>query len=360
MEVKRRQQIVDKAALLLGSLLLTLAIVEAGFRVLGIEAQYVPERRDELIPLDGQPAQPLPHGLAANAIYRSTYASDPRGYFGEGHRIDHLLNAEGWRGAEHELGKTPNTFRVLGLGDSYLFGTGVRFEDTVGAQLEAGLTKMMPGRGVEVINTAVSGYNTRQERDLLVNRGLAYDPDLVILYFVPNDLEPSRSDTAGDIDFYTNYTAIYMRPDGLSRYSRAWGWARQRFLVAYRARNYIRAMLDDFRDDSEKWVRTRAALDDIRRICRTQKIPLLVVIFPFFHELDGDYPFQPIHDLVREHSLAAGIPVLDLRETYRDYSGPELWVHPTDQHPNEIAHGVAAEAILSRLMDQPTGFGLPR
>ena len=82
-------------------------------------------------------------------------------------------------------------------------------------------------------------------------------------------------------------------------------------------------------------------------------IGLLVVIFPFFHELDGDYAFQPVHDIVRGHCEEEGIPVLDLRDAYSGFNGPELWVHPTDQHPNEIGHRIAADAIVRWLAERP-------
>jgi len=49
---------------------------------------------------------------------------------------------------------------------------------------------------------------------------------------------------------------------------------------------------------------------------------------------------------------AEQIPVLDLRETFRSFHGPELWVHPTDQHPNEQAHKLAAEAIAQKILNE--------
>ena len=39
------------------------------------------------------------------------------------------------------------------------------------------------------------------------------------------------------------------------------------------------------------------------------------------------------------------IPVLDLQPAFDGFDGPELWVHPNNQHTNEIAHKVAAEAM---------------
>ena len=49
---------------------------------------------------------------------------------------------------------------------------------------------------------------------------------------------------------------------------------------------------------------------------------------------------------------SAGVPLLDLRPIYQDFSGPELWVHESDQHPNELAHRMAAEAVHAQLRDQ--------
>jgi hypothetical protein len=37
--------------------------------------------------------------------------------------------------------------------------------------------------------------------------------------------------------------------------------------------------------------------------------------------------------------------VLDLFDAFRGRDGPSLWVHPTNQHPNEEAHAIAAEAL---------------
>ncbi len=86
-------------------------------------------------------------------------------------------------------------------------------------------------------------------------------------------------------------------------------------------------------------------------ICEQRSIGLCVVIFPFFHKLNGDYPFQAIHNTVAAFCQREAIPVLDLRDHYADFDGPELWVHPMDQHPNEMAHKIAARAIARFLTE---------
>ena len=41
--------------------------------------------------------------------------------------------------------------------------------------------------------------------------------------------------------------------------------------------------------------------------------------------------------------------VLDLQPAFAGHDGPELWVHPTNQHPNEIGHRIAGTALYEFL-----------
>ncbi len=340
------------AALAIGSLVLTLALTEGTFRLLGIRAEWHRPRRD-LLAREGtpRPQSDLLEVEAPFSVIRSVYDSDPRGYFGPQCFVDHVHNSAGFRDSEHTIAKPADTVRILGLGDSYLWGQGVRGEDVVLARLGRELGGLSEGRRVETINTGFSGANTVFERDLLNARGLDYDPDLAIVHFVLNDVEDDVDRPGPRIEFFDNYTTLYLSPDALSAWSNLWGWARQRCLVSWRARRYLRHCVATFREDSPGWIHCREALLDIQTTCRRRRIGLLVVVFPFFHELDGAYPFQVVHDAVRGFCEGHGIPVLDLRQAYRGYHGPELWVHPTDQHPNEIAHAIAARAIARRLRE---------
>ncbi len=347
----------SKLATALASLVLTLLALEIVLRLGGVRAEIHRMPADRLnLPQPLEQTESVPYGFVAHAVMRTTYASDPRGYFGPGNSVDHRFNSAGWRDEERSIEKPQDTFRILGLGDSYLFGQGVRHEDVCLTRLGELLRSRVGELRIETINAGLRSMNTSQERDLLLHRGLRYDPDLVILHFVLNDVEKSAEDLflrRPKVEFTEDYIEIFNTPDALSRISRLWGWGRQRVLGKLRAEAYIQACLESFERDGGKWAQCRDALADIARICRERDLPLLVVIFPFFIDLDRDYPFQPIHDTVRGFCQSQGIPVLDLREAFRDFRGPELWVHPTDQHPNEIAHGIAAEAIAAYLGDHP-------
>jgi hypothetical protein len=355
---------VTNLALALLSLAITLLVFEGLFRALGIQAEYHAPRREELLRAPGGPSKPLPHAHIPMATRRLYYSSNPRGYFDPGNVINHVHNSAGWRDVERSTKKAPRTFRILGLGDSYLYGTGVRYEDIVLTKLGAFLEDDIPGVPIETINTGVPGMNTVGQRALLRDRGMRYDPDLIILFYVLNDVGECLTGCEGvgprsgkGLEFFGNYTSLYQDEDWLSAHSNLWGWGRQRVLQSYLARRYLNQIVSEFAEDKTGWKQSRDALDGIRRLAADHGVPLLVVIFPFFHDLDGDYPFQIVHDLVRDYCESVGIPVIDLRRSYSEYHGPELWVHPRDQHPNEVAHEIAARRIEAYLKTTPRLIG---
>ena len=80
-------------------------------------------------------------------------------------------------------------YRILGIGDSFTYGQGVKSEDTYLKQLESRLRRRYPGRSFQTINLGVPGYNTVQEYELLARSGPAYHPHLIVVGFVLNDTE---------------------------------------------------------------------------------------------------------------------------------------------------------------------------
>jgi hypothetical protein len=91
-----------------------------------------------------------------------------------GERWVETLNSEGWRDVEH--GQVASEPRVLLLGDSQLFGKGVKFEETVGRQLQRELSN-----AVEVISISSGGWSTDQQYVALEKEGFAYQPTVVVV-----------------------------------------------------------------------------------------------------------------------------------------------------------------------------------
>ncbi len=99
------------------------------------------------------------------------------------------INAAGFRGPSHPTAKPPGTRRIVGLGDSFMFGHGVGDGAVYLQVLEELLNGFAADTRFETVNTAVPGYNTVMEIETLRAKGLAYEPDVVLIHFVGNDLE---------------------------------------------------------------------------------------------------------------------------------------------------------------------------
>lgn len=100
-------------------------------------------------------------------------------------------NSLGFRDNDHEYEKREGVVRIVGLGDSVMFGQGVPQNKDYLSVLETYLNdNCSEGSGLiwEVINMAVPGYNTVMEVETLKDKGLAYKPDVVILGYVGNDI----------------------------------------------------------------------------------------------------------------------------------------------------------------------------
>jgi hypothetical protein len=95
-------------------------------------------------------------------------------------------NADGFRDREHPLAKPAGRYRVVLLGDSFIEAMQVPFEASVTPLLEERLRRS--GTDAEVINLGVSGFGTAREYLALREYGMRYQPDLVVLFFVGNDV----------------------------------------------------------------------------------------------------------------------------------------------------------------------------
>ena len=356
----KRRRIVFRIIVLMVSTILSWGFAEIVILLLGINNDYRDSGASVLLPLPGGPTELSDCGHVPFATIRMRFPTNPRKYFSPENTIDHVLNSAGWRDGEHTLEKPAETFRILGLGDSYLFGQGVKPQDRCLDCLPEHLHRHWPEIRFETINTGQPGYNTVQELHSLERCGWKYSPDLVILHFVPNDIEEDIYTEKPKVEFFTEYTTSFLGTDWLSQHSEVWSLARRKILGQWKGRAYVRQSIDSFVKQPDKWENCRRPMAEIANQCQQHDVGLLVVVFPFFISLNGEYPFQPIHDRMKEFCRESKIACLDLRETFRNYNGPELWVHPVDQHPNETAHRLAAEAIADFIVANRVQLQLPR
>ena len=257
-------------------------------------------------------------------------------------------NSRGYRDKERTVAKPPGVRRVLSLGDSFAWGASVEFEDAYPQRLERGLARRRH-EAWEVVNLALPGMNTVDHAAQLAGEGLAYAPDVVLVGYVLNDSEDSQAAEARRAADWSQPPAA----PGLLDRSALVRMIRGRLWATAENRRRISGYKSMYADDAPGWVAARAALKRMGALCRERGVPLVVAIFPLFgNSLGDDYPFTEIHTKVAEVAGEAGARVVDLLPAYRGLRSELLVVDGADdEHPNEIAHRIAAGVILHALDD---------
>jgi hypothetical protein len=131
-----------------------------------------------------------PHRLDRREVGEQVYSDwygweNRRGFAGPLHDALTTVDSRGRRSPGRVTRDPAPRPRVLMLGDSITFGSGVRDEETFCALI---------AWRYDVVNLGVEGYGTDQELLKLEREGLAYHPDVVVLNFtMANDIWNVRS-----------------------------------------------------------------------------------------------------------------------------------------------------------------------
>ena len=124
------------------------------------------------------------------------------------------INSLGYRDRERSARKSPGTFRVALLGDSFVEAFQVGQAETLAAILERRLNAecgAAPATSFEVLNFGVSGFGTAEELETLRYRASEFAPDLVLLnLYTSNDLY----DNSHELDVEPDRLHYVLGPDG--------------------------------------------------------------------------------------------------------------------------------------------------
>jgi lysophospholipase L1-like esterase len=97
-------------------------------------------------------------------------------------------NQAGFRGAEIAIAKTAGTARVVCMGESTTYCTGIADDrKTYPAALERHLKALFPGRGMEVINAGMPGFTSAENVARCLFDVAPLAPDLLVYYYTHND-----------------------------------------------------------------------------------------------------------------------------------------------------------------------------
>ena len=310
--------------------------------------------------------RPDPNLIFALAPRQIAYSADKR--------VE--INEQGLRGAVVPYSRRVGRLRILFLGDSIVFGYGVREEEAVGSKVAS----LLKERGVaaEVINAGVPAYNSEQEVAYLETEGVSYNPDWVILGFCWNDINNQVGVRVSRDGWLTDEG---VRPSTLARIGES--------EIGYRLRNWLKSsrMLYAFSigfgsldrilhtDDHELfraellegrdtqrvalgWRRVAEVLHRLEALETTRGFRVLVVAFPVPQALSNSFPMSSYPGKLWQIAEEEDLSFMDLEPVFRKfYRGHESLFIPYDgDHPNARGHLLAAQEISEFL----TAHSCPR
>lgn len=242
--------------------------------------------------------------------------------------------------------KEPGTFRVAVVGDSFTFGPHMQLVDTFPKKLESLLNQNAGAPRVEVLNRGVNGSSTENEVET-VRKVLQERPDLLILEITLNDAEPHILSEAERKELFG---APWLRWPIFSAW-RSLGFIASRFHNSQTVSRYIDYHSRFFREPASR-ERFEASIRRISHQATGAGVPLVAVVFPLFDfPINERYPFTETHNIITGILTKSAVRAIDLRSAYARIPPERLQVIPgVDNHPNEIAHRIAAERLLATLI----------
>lgn len=275
-------------------------------------------------------------------------------------------NSFGCRDYNYSIDKNPSSFRIIVLGDSITVGEGLALYDTDSKILETILNKAPIESGYnhfEVMNFGICAYNTAREVELLKEKGIMFNPDMIIIQYCLDDVIPSVIETLSRAGYQKPWTEIIKFIQDVMfklKFSRFIQYLRQKALY------YAYVIFEEHRvekmgglanllysESATNWLNTRNALKEFAEITKKNKINSLLVIFPRFESLNDNYPYKKAHQLIKDVCVEAGIPVLDLFDTYKGMNTEALRLSEKKfdwWHPNKLGNKIAAEAIYKYII----------
>jgi lysophospholipase L1-like esterase len=292
------------------------------------------------------------------------------------------INSYGLRGGEVSIPKTPNTIRILVIGDSITFGYGIPVESTYVKVLEKLLNDAAAGSTrYEVLNGGTLGGSLSDYDHLLTQKAGPLQPDMVLVGLNLNDI------------------VVYFESGSISEAGAEWHggrlpWTRRlsRFLLRHsqlyvfcyarlKSSMYSSGIIDVNKArglnfvtltppsayQKEAWESSLRMLTQIIGFCRERGYQIGIVVFPMQMQLSpGELQFyrdkyhlrlgdealsgEP-QERLRQFASKMGLTMVDLLPVYRALNPEELYlrnalIRADPNHPSIKGNQVAAEEIF--------------
>lgn len=265
------------------------------------------------------------------------------------------LNYSGYRDVDHVPAVPPGTHRLLLVGDSFAFGSGIRNPDgRFGEQLTR-LLQQHTGQRWESINVSHGDRHTLDEIEML-DEGLAYRPSIVVLVYVFNDMDY----LANKFSFRPDRPEVFEAPRGIVQRiapARIAYWNSFLFQEVYARGQLLRARWQKAPLESDPFApyrdtaAVRAHLIDLARfVSIAQTSGATPVIVPFDPTTATDVHSRERYARFVNSLRSANLPVWSLEGVFEGRNLADVTVNRLDIHPNGFANRLAVERVSGQTL----------
>ncbi len=258
--------------------------------------------------------------------------------------------------------KPKGKIRLIAVGDSFTYGHGLKPGDPWPRQLESLLNEDGRDR-FEVLNCGIGDTGVAETTRLVLETLLPLEPDALIYGWYLNDPIPSPSYAEAQQEWMSRsrdearhipdrYVSVgWEKITGARRYCAIYDFVREKLnqrYLGWKSIEWINGMYGA--ENEEGWSHSQELLGLVAKALRERGAEVHVAVWPMMIGFGPDYPLEPAHRAIAEVCSKLKIPCLDLRETLATEGDVnKLILHPEDRHPSRLASRLAAEAIQGHL-----------
>ncbi|MDP8215136.1 MAG: hypothetical protein RAO92_08590 [Candidatus Euphemobacter frigidus] len=282
------------------------------------------------------------------------------------------INSLGFRDDELPPGKKEDELRILILGDSITWASYLEAEETYVERVEEYLQGALKDRSVEVINAGVGDIGLKEEIEILKEKGLVVEPDLVVVSFYLNDSRPPwgfpgelgrrgwlrRHSLLAETIYKNLKLRRWIKEQGEERLGWTtamneldWAGDRATFLqLASRARYDWGAAWQ-----SESWEAIEREFRRLKALSKKHNFKVAVVAFPVAFQVYAKFVEDTPQNILRKKVAARGFYYLDLLPYIRAYRERERdiyydWCHPTVK-TNDYIGKIIADFLINKVCE---------
>jgi len=215
----------------------------------------------------------------------------------------------------------------------------------------------------EVLNFSLFGYNFQQQEALLIEKVLAFKPDIVLFAFNINDLEGLKltsknnlqgkkwkqieGDTKRKLRFYEMIRNIEKLGNQHSHIFRLFDTALRGLAITIHMDKpgkefYFKKF---YEKEAPEFKFMSKAFDRINKLSDENNFKVCIIYFPWMQELSQNNPYEETFEKVSIAAERNGFLTLNLFSFFKGHDVRKLRISNIDGHPTALGHKIAADGI---------------